>query len=357
MTVSAGLVIVGGGLAGWALAHSLASQGVKDILLLEAQHYGSGASGVPWALLHPFPGRSLFPRAGYLEAWQTSLDWLSALQAQTSVSLYQRLPLWRVAYDTSTAERFARSFKRGKSLPDYPLQALSQTGPLPESRGAYGLTEGRLVRTPALLNLLREQTEIQHQAYTGPLGLNRSGESWRLQSDTLEISAKQVVLTTGSGLGELFPELPLASSRGEVLSFALDVDLQAAVSASGHFVVPLGEGRFHAGATHYEGRGLPPTASWELLKAGLGWLPGIENARLLSVWSGIRSGLKHDREPLVGPVPGHQGLWVMAGFSTRGLLLIPTAAQVLSDVLIGSGSAPAWMAAGRLRQEQWQLRD
>lgn len=356
------LIILGGGLAGWTLAHQLSQAGFSKLLLLEKQFYGSGASGVPHALLHPFPGRSLYPREAYLNAWQTSLNWLNTLQNNSKSSLYKSLPLWRVAYDNATAERFQRSFKRAQAITNYPLLELTELDPLPAAQVAYGLEQGRLVRSAALLTHLRQQSSIQHQAYTGQLSLSRkylAGETlWCLQGSEQIYHAQQIVLATGGGLSQFFPDLPLVSSRGEVFSFELDLELPAAVSAAGHFIAPLGSGCFHAGATHYQGRALGPTQSWELIQAGLSWLPGLDKARLLRVWTGLRSGLKHDREPLVGPVPDQPGLWVMAGFSTRGLLLIPTAAQLLTQVLLQSSTAsliPDWMNSHRLPTQQWAL--
>ncbi len=357
------LIILGGGLAGWALAHQLSQAGFCELLLLEAQFYAAGASGVPHALLHPFPGRSLYPREAYLSAWQTSLKWLSELQQSSQNALYHSLPLWRVAYDSATAERFERSFKRAQAVPHYPLKALTKTAPLPVAQAAYGLEQGRLVCTSALLNHLRQQSSsIKQQAYAGPLSLSRqilAGETlWCLSGSEQSYYAKQIVLATGGGLSQFFADLPLVSSRGEVFSFELDLELPAAVSTAGHFIAPLGSGRFHAGATHYQGHALPPTQSWELLKSGLRWLPGLEKAKLLRVWSGLRSGLKHDREPLLGPVPDQPGLWVMAGFSTRGLLLIPTAAQLLTQVLLqrsAEGLIPDWLNSCRLPAEHWTL--
>ena len=107
-------IVLGGGFAGWSVIDHLLQLGCKSgqLALVESHLSATGASSVPWALMHPVPGRSLYPRVGYLDAWQYSLQYLDQCQGQTEQTLFRSLPLWRLAYDPATAQRFEKSFQR-----------------------------------------------------------------------------------------------------------------------------------------------------------------------------------------------------------------------------------------------------
>ncbi|PKL78338.1 MAG: hypothetical protein CVV27_03445 [Candidatus Melainabacteria bacterium HGW-Melainabacteria-1] len=358
--MKAEIAIVGGGLAGWALAEALLRQGVDpaQMLLLEARVTGAGASGLPLGLLHPFPGRSLYPRPGYLAAWRQSQSWLSRLSTSDAGRLFQSLPLWRLAFDPATAGRFERSYLRALAeLSDYPLLSLSDTGVLTALTG-FCLPDAALVDMPRLLARLRSCAPIQTRSHSGPLQLQRRGRDWVLQSDSNSCLASQVVLAVGCGLNVYFPELPLIPDRGEIAIFDLDAELPAAVSAAGQYLAPLGAGRMITGSTHYRAEcALPPGQAWQTLRAGLDWLPGIRSARLIQIWTGTRLG-SQDREPLVGAVPGQPGLWLLGAFATRGLLQIPTAAEALAQELLRAEVwIPEAMRAERFDAALWALTD
>lgn len=348
------LAVVGGGLAGWSLIRALRQAGwpAERLLLLEGRVSGAGTSGIPWALMHPFPGRSLFPRPDYLRAWTRSLAWLEQLQAETGSPLFRRLPLWRLPLDAATAGRFARSFDRARDLPGYPLRRFAgpELAAWPAAGCGYALAEARLVALPLLLRqLIRQPIGLQQDCPV--TRLHPAGAEWRLQAGPHSYRARQVVLACGSGLSRLLPQVQLDVSHGEIALFRLPEALPpVALSAAGQFVAPLGEGLCHGGATHYGG--LRPAAAetvWPRLQASLAWLPGVAAARPVRLWHGLRAGVLPDREPLVGPVPGQTGLWLMAAFSTRGTLLIPQAADWLTAELAGQHALPDWIRPERLK--------
>jgi glycine/D-amino acid oxidase-like deaminating enzyme len=51
-------------------------------------------------------------------------------------------------------------------------------------------------------------------------------------------------------------------------------------------------------------------------------------------WAGI-FGLTQDLLPLVGPVPGHDGVWVAAGYSGHGNVLGLLCGELIADALLG----------------------
>jgi sarcosine oxidase subunit beta len=48
-----------------------------------------------------------------------------------------------------------------------------------------------------------------------------------------------------------------------------------------------------------------------------------------------------DHQPVIGPVPGHDGLWVAAGFSGHGFMMAPAVGRIVADALIDARHDPA----------------
>jgi glycine/D-amino acid oxidase-like deaminating enzyme len=71
----------------------------------------------------------------------------------------------------------------------------------------------------------------------------------------------------------------------------------------------------------------------------LRFVPGLAEVPVVSAWSGVRP-VTPDGYPLVGPVPGRDGLWVLAGHGPEGVLLAPSTARMLADHLASGHARP-----------------
>jgi glycine/D-amino acid oxidase-like deaminating enzyme len=345
------IIIIGGGLAGWSLFEHLVAAGhaPESLLLIEKGVSGRGASGVTQGMLHPFTGRTLAPKPGAMEAWRYSREWLQAMQRQSRVSFYTQKPLWRIATDEKTEVQFARSFEKAQqSDADYPLRALDQTAPLQKVRAGYVFPEAGHVDISQLLAYFQRHYAGQRLLYRTLESLYFQDQRWHIQlssdldSESGHYSASQVVLAPGHDLLDFFPDVPLRTKRGEVITFQSTQAIHSCVSGGGRYLVPLSEtaepktGLFTyvGGATFYRDNAhWPPSQSWKDLCSRFHWFPDIEKATMQRVWSGVRATLHPDRAPLCGPVPEQPGLWLMGAFSTRGLLQIPQHARALAQTL------------------------
>jgi gamma-glutamylputrescine oxidase len=74
------------------------------------------------------------------------------------------------------------------------------------------------------------------------------------------------------------------------------------------------------------------------LERFLGELIGGE-PRISHRWAGIFA-LTQDMLPLVGPVPGRDGLWIAAGYSGHGNVLGFACGRLVADAMLGDGSSP-----------------
>ena len=63
-------------------------------------------------------------------------------------------------------------------------------------------------------------------------------------------------------------------------------------------------------------------------------MPAFEAGRYMSGWTGPYD-ITPDWNPLVGPVPGYEGLFVATGFSGHGFKLAPTIGEGLAQTMVG----------------------
>jgi sarcosine oxidase subunit beta len=84
--------------------------------------------------------------------------------------------------------------------------------------------------------------------------------------------------------------------------------------------------------------GFDTTVRWDLLEritpVALGRLPALNDAAISHASAGLYE-MTPDAMPIIGPVPGVDGFYVLAGFSGHGFQHSPAAGRVLADVITG----------------------
>jgi glycine/D-amino acid oxidase-like deaminating enzyme len=91
----------------------------------------------------------------------------------------------------------------------------------------------------------------------------------------------------------------------------------------------------------------PAAVAPQVLERAVRFLPALAGAQALSVRACPRPA-SLDGRPLLGPLPGIDGLHVASGHGPWGISLGPGSAELVADVVLGRGAAiPAELAAGR----------
>jgi glycine/D-amino acid oxidase-like deaminating enzyme len=67
------------------------------------------------------------------------------------------------------------------------------------------------------------------------------------------------------------------------------------------------------------------------------FVPGISGLPVVRTWSGTRAATGDDR-PLIGALPGIEGVWIAAGFEGLGITQAPAAAQLITCSILGQES-------------------
>ena len=153
----------------------------------------------------------------------------------------------------------------------------------------------------------------------------------------LEIAAEQTVLAAGAWTGRLTIDLgvplPIEPVRGQLAVATMDRDLPPCIlSCSRGYVVPRDPNEILAGATS-ERVGFDRNTTDEGIDAvwegAATMLPALQEMRPAQRWAGLRPG-SPDALPMIGPLPGIEGLWIASAHYRNGILLAPVTATMIS---------------------------
>ncbi|HWI21328.1 MAG TPA: FAD-dependent oxidoreductase [Baekduia sp.] len=183
---------------------------------------------------------------------------------------------------------------------------------------------------------------------SGVRGLRRQANEWIVELGDRDIPADRVVVAAGIWTNDLLRNLgirlPLQPGKG----YSLTTRSSSPPPNNALFFVEamIGISPFEnavrlAGMVELTGmdRSIKPRRI-EALRAAArryldGWDPGEEQVQ----WAGLRP-LTPDGLPIVGAVPGQEGLFLATGHGMIGLTLAPSSAALLAPVVLG-GDVPA----------------
>ncbi len=171
----------------------------------------------------------------------------------------------------------------------------------------------------------------------------------RLGAELIEGDA--VIAATGawtrSFLQETGPDVPVEAQRGQIMHLSLDgADTSrwpvVLPGASGHYLLAFDGGRIVAGATREPGSGLDyritPAGLAEVLGEALAVAPGLAGGTYLETRVGFRP-VGPGIRPLLGPVPGWDGLVIATGLGATGLTMGPLAGSLAAQAALGLAPA------------------
>ena len=164
-----------------------------------------------------------------------------------------------------------------------------------------------------------------------------------VESSEGRLFADHVVLAAGpwSGLaGRWLPQaLPVRPAKGQRLLLRKPGFMPAMpVRDGGHYVMPQPDGSILVAATRHEGEfdtRVTADAVGELLSDAGAAFPLLRDAEFAGAIAGVRPA-SPDGLPIIGPVPGREGLIVASGHDSAGVMLAPGTART-SDRLHPSG--------------------
>ncbi len=357
------VVVIGAGVIGCSVAYYLAREGIK-VALLERESFGSGSSAHATGFISLL-GTEFTPGPSFqfgLESYREFPSLVAELEDATGMDLlYQRRPSLRLALEESEEQLI-------KDLMTWQQEHVAMRWIT--SDDVHEL-EPRL--TPSLIGAVYEDESAQLDSYRlnlalaagaekkGTQTINRNvtgllSEKNRItgvQTEQGDISCGTVVVAAGLWSPPFqrdldFP-IPVGALKGERLLLKYDGDpLQVLISSPkrGHMISRL-DGFLSVGSTGgrdydqdqlYQGADMDrvptETARVEIMQRAIDVFPDLENALLFEQLAGSRP-LSPDRIPIIGPVPGKEGVVLATGHTTKGIHLGPSTAKVVTQYIQG----------------------
>ena len=363
---AADVCIIGGGLAGLSTALGLVERGVREVVVLEAQQVGFGASGRNGGFV--FGGYSL-----------DCADLLKILGPARARELYtlttdavdlmrQRIVRYGIDCDDTHAgvilanwfdeparlETQRRLMKDSFDVEWEPLDAATLATQLKTRRYHGGLLERNAFHFHPLKYVLGVAAAVaaagaQIYEHSPVIRLQRQGSGYRVETADGAVEAKQVVMAGGGYARNIYRQveravLPIATyvvatePLGERLKDAIDT---AAAIYDTRFAFdyyrPLPDTRILWGG-RISVRDREPETIARLLRADLLKVyPQLHDVRVEYAWGGLMSYARH-KMPQIGQ--SADGVWYAVGFGGHGMAPTTVSGELLAAAIAGERAVP-----------------
>lgn len=343
------MIVVGGGVIGSAITYQLAKRGARAVLL-ERAGLASGATGASAGIIQPHGGPDNVPefRALGIESARLFPALSAELKGRTGIDVgYRAVDVFELALDDGDDLALRRQLDHGEGDDWLDAAAALDVEPEvnPSIRGAV-VHHGDAQLLPAVFaaalgkaaaelgSEVREGVAVDRLLIDGDRvrGVGVGGES---------LYGGDVVIANGCwsaawSAGLRLP-VPVRPVRGQMV--ALDAHGRAphtVLSGAGGYAVPKPDGRILVGTT-VEDAGFDPRPTVDgiasLLERAPRLAPRLAAATVVSAWAGLRPGTA-DGLPIIGRVPGWQGITLATGHFRNGILLAPITAELVADLLL-----------------------
>jgi tRNA 5-methylaminomethyl-2-thiouridine biosynthesis bifunctional protein len=345
-------MVIGGGIAGTLVAERLAARGWTIDLIERRDGLARETSGNPAGVLQPVPSAdgnrlSRLTLAGFHYALRRLQDFSADPQL-----IWQQCGVLRLARDARQVERQRRIAESGLLPPEVlrwvEVEEASALAGWRVPAPGWWFPQGGWVHPPSLCDAaLREAGDaVRLHAQREVADLVRAGNGWRAVDAAGKVIAEAPVAILANGhLARRFAvaaALPLRPVRGQITCIPTEPgrSIKAVVSREGYVTPATSFGVHVVGATYEEGstdelaREEDHRANLARLKQLLPDFAATVDAARIGGRAGIRT-VGPDRLPLVGAIPGSEGLFGLLGLGSRGLVYAPLCAELLTAMIVG----------------------
>ncbi len=353
LPATAEIVIVGGGAMGCSLAYYLAARGITSVLL-ERTSLGSGSTGRCAGGV-----RQQFSTEVNVRLGRRSIEILATLHEELGFDpLYRPIGYLLLATSEARAETLKsqallqQRLGIDTQLLDCPAVTLLVPGietrdvvaaTFCGSDGLAGPSEVTLGYAAAARRLgarIFEDADVTEiQSHHGKV-IAVEATVGTVATETVVICAGPQARSVGRLAGVQLPGDPVRRHIWLTSSFArqpentpMTVDLE-----STFYFHPEGDGLMIGMGDPADAVGEYLTVDWatlpRLVEEGSRRLPALAQASVVTGWAGLYE-MTPDKQPLVGPAIGLDGLWLACGFSGHGFMMAPSVGESLARLIAG----------------------
>jgi sarcosine oxidase, subunit beta len=347
------VAIIGAGITGLSTAFQLAELRGQSVVIYERAGIGAEASGVQ-------PG-------GVRQQWSTRV---SCLLARESFLFYRDLPTQLegdnhpvlescgylfVAHTVATLAHFEQNVALQRELgvpssivsPQEAGELVPALDPDAVLGGAFCPEDGYFDRPQSVVEAFADAARRHGVAFEHAevVSLDRNGAGWTLRlADGRKEYAAQVVVAAGYAspallepLGlevpitkearHLFFSEPISQRLLDALVISPDMSFASKQLANGRLLASDLSARGEPSSGEGQWRGRVRRCITQLV-------PLLEFVSLPLLITGYYD-MTPDHQPIVGPIPAHEGLWIAAGFSGHGFMIAPAIGRALAAGLSG----------------------
>lgn len=348
------VLVVGAGIVGLACARELRRQGLR-VALVDAALPGSGATDAAAGMLSPVSEADLLPDAFATACCISRGMWRGyAAEIAEESGLdpgYDDSPTVVPAVGADDLEFLDRiqmaATRLGERCEELPLEELRRRLPGVRRGVARALVlpdehrvDPRRVTHALVQSLGRRNVPVHAQHPVSRV--EQLGDAVRISGPGWEIVAGRAVVTAGAWSGQVagLPSLPVRPVRGQMIAYeGLEWRLDGCCRCRHFYALQRAE-QLWVGATVEEvGFDVSTTAAARESLAGAAarLLPRLRGSVPAQQWAGLRPA-SPDGLPIVGEIA--RNVYVATGHFRNGILLAPWTAQVLSQLVTGSGEGP-----------------
>jgi sarcosine oxidase, subunit beta len=355
------VAILGAGIAGCALAYHLTERAVGPVIVYDPRTPAAGATGraagivteqlwnewdvavaresrLEYAALAARWDPSAYATNGFVR-WSANPDATPVLE-----SALERLRAWHVDVRRVDREELARRVPWGR---------------FDDVRAAIGGTSDGVVVPSTMTEIYAEaarQGGVDFRLGVPFGSVRRTDGHWELRFGETSLRASRLVVAAGAwskrllaAVGHPVPLTPyrtqaavLRPSEAKETPFPsvhdIDLDVYVRPESNGRILAGDGTEKVEADPERFFLGGDEGFVT-HLAESFAERFPGWADAELVRAWAGVCASTP-DRRPLVGPVGGAEGLFLVAGFNGFGVMRAGGVAQRLARVLAaGEGSS------------------
>jgi len=349
---AADFAIVGGGAIGCGIAHALALEGAR-VVVLERSRVAAEASGAAAGILAP---RVHATAPGMFELAMASHrlfpELTNALKEETQLDPeYVRSGVLDLAHDEDD-ERALRAKVADQVRNGHAVQWLDaaevharEPALARDTRGAYFDADAYHIHPARFTQALAQaaarrgaRVRVGVEAH----GIRRTGSrAIAVRTNDGDVAADHVILASGAWMAAcgdwIDVHVPVYPARGQILTVcAVPPPIRCVVFGADAYLLPRVDGTVVVGAT-VERAGFDKS----LTAGGLGWLfgvldklcPALSAAPFDRAWAGLRPG-SPDELPIVGMAPGWDNVTIATGHFRNGIMLTPITARLVARHLL-----------------------